>query len=765
MDPRDRHHEHIIPSAEEAPTPRVGTVLPTSSPLGTDGAALPPPDSAEKPATGTEAASLPTEDVPLSPRTEVRDVPGGTVVVVVMERPDGKPATLGPEGLRRLTEAVRAAVVRCEREGHLAVVLTGVGTTFLAGADLDLVTRHADSISARELGRMGHVLVEEIMDAPVPVVALVNGTALGGGLEVALACRARLAVDDVRMLGLPESHLGLVAGWGGSFLLPHLIGPAAATTVLLENPLRNNRLLRAADALELGVVDAVAHARRDADGETWPAEELGALLADPPRDSVPVRYAPEGADEAELQEAWERVAEAEPLVERAERGGRAAPRRAFELLTAARTSSRTEAFAAEDEALHELVPTPQLRNTIHSMAILRAHRPGRAASQVRSVGVIGGGLMASQLAVLLAGRLQVPVVLREVDAERAERTRALVAAEIGKLGLDGGAAEALGGLLTATTELADLADADLVIEAVFEELSVKQQVFGEVEQLLRGDAVLATNTSSLSVTAMGSVLQHPERLVGIHFFNPVARMPLVEIVRTPSTSPEALEAARTLAWAVGKTTIEVADAPGFVVNRVLIRLLAEALNSMERGTPPAVVDSALEPIGLPMGPLHLLQLVGPAVANHVLHELHNRLGDRYPLSPGLDAVVAEGASFLTGPPSATTPLDASVGRFFGAASASTVSPGSDDGGRVPSSPPVAGGARQYGPDDEASLLRRVQLALADEVHRMIDEGVAARDSIDVGMITGAGWPLHRGGITRYLDEAGASEETGGLFHP
>ncbi|HHW84437.1 MAG TPA: 3-hydroxyacyl-CoA dehydrogenase, partial [Actinomycetales bacterium] len=420
------------------------------------------------------------------------------------------------------------------------------------------------------------------------------------------------------------------------------------------------------------------------------------------------------------------------------------PRRALELLRGAENATRADAFGAEDAALADLVPTSQLHNTIHSMAILRTHRPGRAENTVKSVGVIGGGLMASQLAVLLAGKLRVPVVLRELDEERASRTRELLRSEIEKLGLEDARAEALGGLLTATVSLEDLADSDLVIEAVFEELAVKQQVFSEIEPLLREDAVLATNTSSLSITAMGEVLERPERLVGIHFFNPVARMPLVEIVRTPSTSEDALTTARALAWGAGKTTVEVADAPGFVVNRILLRLLAVVLESMERGTPPEVADKALEPIGLPMGPLHLLQLVGPAVANHVLVELHERLGERYPLSPGLDAVVDDGASFLTGPPSPGTPIDPGVARNFGASSANAGTDGTAD--------------------DAPTLLRRVQVALADEIHRMIDEGVAERDAIDVAMITGAGWPLHRGGITKYLDEVGAAEEAGGRFH-
>jgi len=227
--------------------------------------------------------------------------------------------------------------------------------------------------------------------------------------------------------------------------------------------------------------------------------------------------------------------------------------------------------------------------------------------------------------------------------------------------------------------------------------------------------------------------------VGIHFFNPVAVMPLVEIVRTPHTDPAVVDAARALAHAAGKVTVDVADAPGFIVNRLLVRLLGEILGELEAGTDVDVVATALDPIGLPMGPLQLLQLVGPAVAAHVLHTLRAELGPRYPESPGLDAMVEAGASFLLGPPRAATPHDPAVARWF-----------------TPDDPR---------PSTAARVLQRVQHALAEEVHLMLADGVADVRAIDTAMITGANWPLHRGGITPYLDEVGAAEATGGVFHP
>ncbi|MFV0252217.1 MAG: 3-hydroxyacyl-CoA dehydrogenase family protein, partial [Beutenbergiaceae bacterium] len=282
------------------------------------------------------------------------------------------------------------------------------------------------------------------------------------------------------------------------------------------------------------------------------------------------------------------------------------------------------------------------------------------------------------------------------------------------------------------TDLTDLADTDLVIEAVFEELDVKQQVFAELEQVVRPQTILATNTSALSVTAMAAQLQHPQRVVGLHFFNPVAQMPLVEVVRAEHTSEAAFATAFTVAGRCRKSAIAVSDRPGFVVNRLLIRLLGEVLGSLQNGTDVAVADAALRPLGLPMGPFQLLQLVGPPVAKHVLDTLRARLGERYPASPGLDAVVAAGASFVQDRdrPGADSPVDPGIGEYFG--------PGTNQ------------------PETAPQLLQRVRDALEQEIELMLAERVVPEQAdIDLAMILGAGWPFHLGGITPYLERSRA----------
>ena len=297
-------------------------------------------------------------------------------------------------------------------------------------------------------------------------------------------------------------------------------------------------------------------------------------------------------------------------------------------------------------------------------------------------------------------------------------------------------ASRLTALVSGTTDIGAFADADFVIEAVFEELSLKQQVFGSLEAVVREDCILATNTSSLSVSAMAAGLEHPERVVGFHFFNPVAVMPLLEIARAENTDAATLATAFATGKALGKSCVLVKDAPGFVVNRLLTRFMGEITAAMDEGTDPLVADQAMEPLGLPMTPFFLLQLVGPAVAFHVSETLHAAFPDRFTVSENLRRMV-----------------DAGV-RGFWAWNA--------DGDQTVD--PQVAVLLKVG--DTASSAEEVRLrtldALADEARRMLDEGVvAAPEDIDLCMLLGAGWPFWLGGITPYLDRTGASERASG----
>jgi 3-hydroxyacyl-CoA dehydrogenase len=367
------------------------------------------------------------------------------------------------------------------------------------------------------------------------------------------------------------------------------------------------------------------------------------------------------------------------------------------------------------------------------------------AKKVTKVGIIGAGLMASQFALLFVRKLQVPVLITDLDQSRVDRGVAHVHDEIAKLQskgrIDDDTANRLRALIRGTTDKSEYADCDFVIEAVFEEVGVKQQVFGEIETIVAEDAILATNTSSLSVEEIGAKLAHPERLVGFHFFNPVAVMPLIEIVRTPATTEAALSTAFVVAKGLGKNAVLTADAPGFVVNRLLAKVMGEAARAVYEGTPLLTVEKAFAPLGLPMTPFQLIDLVGWKVAAHVQDTMAHAFPDRFYASENFHQL-AELAEVVEKDKS---------GRVTGwTKAASSVLKGA-----------VGGTATS-----EDDILRRVQDGLAQEIRIMLDEGVVPEvEDIDLCLILGAGWPFIDGGASPYLDREGASERVfGGTFH-
>jgi len=663
-------------------------------------------------------------------RAAVRDVElpygAGTMALITLDNgfDHTKPSTFGPAGLASLGEALDAIAAR----GDLAAVgVVGKPFVFAVGADLKGAALVSEREQALRIGKLGHDVFRRLGELDVPSFAFVNGAAMGGGLEVALHCTYRTISSGVAAVALPECFLGLVPGWGGTQLLPRLIGPAAAVKLIVENPLAQNRMIKGGEAFALGVADAMFEpADFLEESLRWAAQVL--------RGEVTVsRTDHTGEDWAKT------VADARFLLDMRLHGASPAPYRALELVELARTASRDEGFDAEDEALADLLMGDELRAGLYSFDLVqrRAKKPAGApdkalARKVTKVGVVGAGLMASQMALLFARRLEVPVVLTDLDQDRLDKGVGYVHAEVDKLlgkgRVSADQANRLKALVTGSLTKDAFADADFVIEAVFEDMKVKRKVFAEVEEVVSAECVLATNTSSLSLTEMASGLRHPERVVGFHFFNPVAVMPLLEIVRGAKTDDATLATAFSVGRSLKKSSVLVKDAPAFVVNRLLTRFMGEVIGAVDEGTPLEVADHALDGLGLPMTPFALLQLVGPAVALHVAETMHEAFPARYGVSKNLARLVAAGKPGVYAPDFS---LDPEAVALFG-------------GGTSPSTA------------EEVRL--RALRALAEEIRLMLQEGVvSAPQDIDLCMILGAGWPFHLGGVTPYLDRTGIAE--------
>jgi len=687
------------------------------------------------------------EVVTHSPSRDVRLPSGKVLALITLDngRDHTRPNTLGPKTLMELGKRLDDLAARAAKGEIHAVGITGKQYILAAGADLSDISLVGSKDNARKIAQLGHHVLGKLADLGVPSFAFVNGLALGGGLEIALNSTYRTVDASAAAIALPEVFLGLIPGWGGAYLLPNLIGIENALEVVISNPLKQNRMLKPQQAFDYGIVDAIFPAANYLeDSLRWADGVLGG--------TVKVERKNEPGKIERLTKWPIAIKVARGMLESKIGTVPKSPYVALELLDKAKSGSKAEGFAREDEALADLVSGDQFAASMYAFDLVqkRAKRPVGApdkalAKKVTKVGIIGAGLMASQFALLFVRKLQVPVLITDLDQARVDKGVAYIHDEIGKLEakgrLDGDTANKLRALVTGTTDKSMYADCDFVIEAVYEEVGVKQAVFAEIEKIVAPDAVLATNTSSLSVEEIGSQLEHPERLVGFHFFNPVAVMPLIEVVKAPKTDDAALSTAFVVAKSLGKNAVLTADAPGFVVNRLLAKVMGEAARAVYEGTPVAEVEKAFSPLGLPMGPFQLIDLVGWKVAAHVQDTMVRAFPDRFYANENFHALAD---------------LDEVVEK--------------DKGGRVTgftkAALKVVKDAVGSTPASAETILRRVQDGLAQEIRIMLDEGVVPEvEDIDLCLILGAGWPFIDGGASPYLDREGASERVfGSTFH-
>ncbi len=679
--------------------------------------------------------------------------PEGTCVLT-FDRPNSAANVFDRATLEELESLL--AAIESDPAVRGVIIASAKPKIFIAGADLNTFAQDADERALHDMVNFGHRIFTRLGRLKVPSVAAIHGVCLGGGLEIALACDWRVATSDkATKLGLPETQLGILPAWGGSTRLPKLIGLPAALDLILTG-----KQVVGAQALKLGVIDELTHPE-------YLIEAAHGLLKKGKRPAPATRWVnrPPFAQLVAAKTRRDVLAKT--------RGHYPAPLEAIKVCTAAAYKSFEEGLAAEKHSFLELVRTPECRNLLNvfflqerakkltvphfssgsaSLPSEREVYPPSAAPEatravplpkkIRRVAVIGAGTMGAGIAQWISAR-GIPVRLKDVNPQAL--ARGMHAIE--KVYTDAAKrrvftpAEAVAGMDRVMPLHTDvpLRDVDLVIEAALEKLEVKQQVFRELDARVGPQTVLATNTSALSIDAIASVLARPERLVGLHFFNPVHRMQLVEIVRGARTSPAALETALQFTKAIGNLPVIVNVRPGFLVNRILLPYMVEAVWLFTEGVPAATIDRLMLEFGMPMGPLRLADEVGLDVAQHVAKDLERRLPHGVPIDDTLEKMIRNGW------------LGRKSGRGFYVYDGQKESP-----------PPAADvrflQAEKSRPHDAATMRDRLVLIMINEAARVLAEGVvAAPEDVDFGLIMGTGWAPFRGGPLRYADTLGAAE--------
>jgi 3-hydroxyacyl-CoA dehydrogenase/enoyl-CoA hydratase/3-hydroxybutyryl-CoA epimerase len=659
------------------------------------------------------------------------------LALLVLDPPHRKPAVLDLPLMRDLATVLD----KLAQDGGLeALVITGAEPTrFAVGADLDVLAQQTDAAVLERLALYGQAVFARIAALQARTVAAVGGPVPGGAYELCLACDVIVACDDASTrIGLPETQLGILPGWGGTQRLPRRIGVPAALEIVLAGKLHAPRA-----AYRRGLVDRL----------TQPQLLLG-VATDIAMGRRSVRTRERGA--------WAWLVDRNPLaiavigskaradVQKKSGGHYPALPRALELVLAAPHTPLEQGLAAEARALGELGVSPVCKNLIGIFRMSEdakklARLPDGEPRAIARAGVVGAGVMGGAIAGLLAER--------GVDARLADQSaaaldaavlghRAHVARALQRKRMEPHEARSAVDRLTSSVGVVGFAHLDFAIEAVAEKLEVKRAVLSEVARQVGERAILATNTSSLSVDAIAEGLPQPERVVGMHFFNPADRMPLVEIIRGRATTDEVVAATAKLALRLGKTPVVVRDVAGFLVNRLLGPYLDEAVRLLEAGVEPERIDRAAKAFGMPMGPLELIDEVGLDIAAHAAESLHAAYGPRMAPSPVLARLRGAGLTGKKGGQGFYVWSREQNGKVV----RSTVSPTLHEHVRAP--------ARGQEISD-GSLVDQLVLPMLNEAWLALSERVVdSPRAIDLATIFGMGFPPFRGGLMRYGEARG-----------
>lgn len=703
----------------------------------------------------------------MNPRFQIDDEGVGRVVFHDPVRPHNVLTLEVMEAFREVVAEAESAA----RGGTLRALMVASARSgsFIAGADVDAIAAIDDRRAAIEAARAGQALYGRIAALPIPTVAAIHGICLGGGTELALACDYRIADDDERTrIGFPEVQLGILPGWGGTTRLPGLVGLSAALNLMLSG-----KPIRVSKARRIGLVDrilprqqfeerSVALARALARGASGPWAEPG-----PSRGG---RRLPRGRRKPPRGRRGRRtlgtrfldgtlpgralVFRAAGRQVRGRTGGHyPAPLKILEVVRKGRGRPAAERLELEARAVGELAVSPECKNLLFLFQLREDARKGPwalggSAAEVGRVAVIGAGPMGGGIAQVAAYngiRVRMKDIRHEAIAGGLAFARSIFAGAVRRRSLRRREAARRMGLISGGIDYAGVGRAAVIVEAVVERLPVKEAVLRDIEAVVAPDAVIASNTSSLSIDSMAAGLERPERFAGMHFFNPVHRMPLVEVVRGTHTDPDTVETLAALAVRLGKVPVITRDAPGFLVNRILGPCINEAGHLLDEGCDARAVDRAWKRFGMPMGPCRLIDEVGIDVVHHAGKTMVEAFGDRMAPAAALVALAGSkrlgrkgGSGFYRYAKGREKGFDPSVYADMKLSSARSR-------------------------PDPAHVCDRLVLAMINEAARVLQEKVVeSAADVDLGMVMGTGFAPFRGGLLKYADDRGLDDVASAL---
>jgi len=669
------------------------------------------------------------------------------VARVVFDLPDEKVNKFAAAVVGELNELIDLLIKRTDV--RILVFSSAKKDVFIAGADIKEITNITIAADALAKARAGQQAFQRWSELPFPTLAVIDGACLGGGLEFAMACTYRLVTDaEKTSLGLPEVSLGIIPGWGGTQRLPRLVGPIQALEMILLS-----KQVNGPKALKIGLADAcVARAFLDVE---LPALTTRIVTRDH-LETLTAGRKPEGTSRIFEKNPFGRMftwKKARSNLWKKARG-MPAPFKALEVVRQTYGGALEAGLTREAEGFAEVAPTPECKCLIDcffaSEALRKADRApaadGAKPMDVTQVAVLGAGVMGGGIAWLFADK-GIPVRVKDIGWDAVAKAFHTAAdynnqlVKIRKL-----KPQEVGlrmARITGAIDYKGFQHSDLVVEAVVENLEIKKKVLAEVEAQVSETCLIVSNTSSLSITEMATALKHPERFVGMHFFNPVNRMPLIEVISGPQTSPQAVQAVAALARRLGKTAVVVKDCPGFLVNRILLPYMVEAAWMLQEGGDVLAIDAAIRSFGMPMGPFTLTDAVGIDVGTKVANVLAQGYGERMQVAPVLD-VIAHDFKLLGAKAKKGFYIEDAKGR-------------KSLNGDITLAVKKVRDQRRIAPRDIQAdeILDRCLLIMVNEAARCLEEGIVAKAAfLDLAMVMGTGFPPQKGGPLHYADQLG-----------